>query len=85
MLIIKRQGRFNLHCLSVKSLIQFCYPVWTILFLKLVYIAYWVLFGGLIWHYEKKIQKLEDEKEELQSLLDIRTDALKKLKERMKP
>lgn len=55
------------------------------MFLKLVYIAYWVLFGGLIWHYEKKIQKLEDENEELQSLLDIRTDALKKMKERMKP
>lgn len=55
------------------------------MFLKLVYIAYWVLFGGLIWHYEKKIQKLEAENGELQSLLDIRTDALKKLKERMKP
>ena len=37
MLTIKRQGRFNLHCLSVKSLIQFCYLVWMILFLKLVY------------------------------------------------
>ena len=44
MLTIKKQGRVNLHCLSVKSLIQFCYPVWTILFLKLVYMKQILVF-----------------------------------------
>jgi len=41
------------------------------IFLKLLYLAYWIVLGVIIWRYEKKIAWLEEEKRHLKETLDI--------------
>lgn len=41
------------------------------IFLKLLYVAYWVILITLIWRYEKKIAWLEEENRHLRELVNI--------------
>ena len=54
------------------------------MFLKIVYAAYWIILGVLIWHYEKKIASLEEENRHVKELLDIVSESRNRGKERRK-
>ena len=52
------------------------------MFLKIIYIAYWIILGTLVWHYEKKISELEEENRHVKELLDIVSESRNRAKER---
>lgn len=41
------------------------------MFLYAVYVAYWIILVSLVFHYEKKIEELEEENRHVKELLDI--------------
>ena len=54
------------------------------MFLMIVYAAYWIILGALIWHYEKKIASLEEENRHVKELLNIVSESRNRGKERRK-
>jgi hypothetical protein len=54
------------------------------MFLWIIYVLYWVIMAGLIWHYEKKIASLEEENRHVKELLDIVSEGRNRGKERRK-
>lgn len=54
------------------------------MFLKLLYIVYWVVLGYVIWKSEKKIAWLEEENRHLKELVCIHKEAIKERKMREK-
>ena len=41
------------------------------MFLRLLYVTYWIILGAVIWHSEKKIAWLEEENRHLKELVNI--------------
>ena len=51
------------------------------MFLKFLYVGYWVIMGVVIYRYEKKIAALEEENRHVKALLDIVGNGRKSQKE----
>ena len=52
------------------------------MFLRIVYVAYWIILCALVWHYERKISELEEENRHVKELLDIVSERQNRTKER---
>lgn len=54
------------------------------MFLRILYVVYWIVMGALVWHYEKKIAALEEENRHVKELLEIVSEGRNRGKERRK-
>lgn len=54
------------------------------MFLRILYVVYWLVMGALVWHYEKKIASLEEENRHVKELLEIVSEGRNRGKERQK-
>lgn len=54
------------------------------MFLRILYVVYWLVMGCLVWHYEKKIASLEEENRHVKELLEIVSEGRNRRKERRK-